>query len=48
MLKMPKYDWFTYSEHDKVVDTFVECDVDINMKDRFGKTALHVSIEIGK
>lgn len=37
-----------YIGHDKVVDALVEGNVDINMKDQSGKTALHVAIETGK
>lgn len=43
-----EYDWFICLGHNKVIDTLVECNVDINMKDKSGKTALHVAIETGK
>ena len=34
--------------HDKVVDILAQSEVDINMKNKAGKTALHVAIEAGK
>ena len=35
-------------DHDNVVDALVECNVNINMKDQSGKTALHVAIDSGE